>query len=132
MGELENIQKRAESEQESLEEGIKTSVRELEDGKAVITYNGKEFTFPKDQPAWVAPFLGLYGEGKDKELSDERSLQFLVKLIGQELAEEIIEVADNDFSMADLAEQIVQPIQEHWAQEAGNEQKEKATSTSDS
>ena len=111
----ENIRKRAQSEAESLEEGLKTSLEELEGGKVAITYNGKTFDFPKAQPAWVSMFIAVHGKGDKKELSDEKSLEFLVKLIGKELALEIIEAADNDFSIGDVAEQIVIPIQSYWS-----------------
>lgn len=111
----ENIKKRAKAEQESLTEGIKASIEEMEGGRLTVTYNGKEFDFPKEQPAWVLPFLEIYGEGKDKELSEVNTVKFITKLIGKDLAMEIAETADNDFSTADLGEQIVTPIQEHWA-----------------
>lgn len=111
----ENIRKRAKAEQESLEEGIKTSLEELEGGKVAITYNEKTFEFPKAQPAWVSMFIAVHGQGDNKDLSDANSLEFLVKLIGNDLALEIIEAADNDFSIADVAEQIVAPIQGYWS-----------------
>lgn len=110
----ENIKKRAKKEQQELEEGIKASISELDDSKVAIEYNGKKFEFPKAQPAWVSMFIALHGKGKDKELDDEKSLEFLVRLIGKDLAEEIVNAADNDFSIADVAEQIVQPIQAYW------------------
>jgi hypothetical protein len=129
----ENIEKRAKQEQQDLEQGLKVSIAELEGGdKVALEYNGKEFEFPKAQPAWVSMFIALHGEGKEKELSDEKSLEFLVKLVGRGLATEIVETADNDFSIADVAEQIVQPIQSYWSEPVGNEKEPKATSTSDS
>jgi hypothetical protein len=128
-----NIEERAKREQEQLEQGFKVSLAEIEDeDKVVLQYNGKDFEFPKQQPAWVSLFIAHYGEGKEKELSDERSLEFLAKLVGEDLTVEIIETADNDFSIADVAEQIVQPIQSYWSEPVGNETKQKATSTSDS
>lgn len=119
----ENIKKRAKAEQQELEQGLKTSVTELEGGKVAITYNGKDFTFPKAQPAWVSMFIALHGEGENKELSDQKSLEFLVKLVGEDLATEIVETADNDFSIADVAEGIVEPIQSYWSDPEQQEKK---------
>lgn len=131
----ENIKKRAQKEQQELEEGFKVSIAELDNGKVALEYNGKEFQFPKAQPAWVSLFVAHHGEGPEKELSDEKTLDFLAKLIGSDLVEEIIEVADNDFSIADVGEQIVTPIQSYWSEVPegeGSEKKQKKTSTSDS
>jgi hypothetical protein len=112
---LENIKKRAKKEQEALEEGVKASVKDVEGGNVSISYNGKEFSFPKQQPAWVPMFVAVKGKGNDKELSDSDSLEFLLRLIGNDLAEEIVDASDNDFSISDLAEEIVNPIQSYWA-----------------
>lgn len=131
----ENIEKRAKQEQQELEESFKVSIAELDEGKVALEYNGKEFQFPKAQPAWVSLFVAHHGEGPEKELSDEKTLDFLAKLIGEELVVEIIDVADNDFSIADVGEQIVEPIQSYWSEVPegeGSEKKPKATSTSDS
>lgn len=109
-----NIEKRAQAEKKALEDGVKVSLAEAEGGKVSITYNGKAFAFPKAQPAWVPMFVAVHGQGDKKELSDEKSFEFLVKLIGMDFAKEIVEAADNDFSIADVAEQIVIPIQSYW------------------
>lgn len=147
----ENIKKRSQNEQQDLEQGFeksiseveqngkpqtithdKVTIKETEDNKVVLVYNGKEFTFPKAQPAWVSLFVAHHGKGPEKELSDEKTLDFLAKLIGSDLVEEIIEVADNDFSIADVGEQIVTPIQSYWSKIPEGDDKKKQTSTSGS
>lgn len=132
----ENIRKRAQQEQEQLEKGFQVSIQELEDEKVVLEFNGKEFEYPKAQPAWVSLFIAHYGEGPQKELSDEKTLEFLHKLIGSALVKEIIEVADNNFSIADVGEQIVQPIQSYWSDpdqaQPDSKKKQNPASTSDS
>lgn len=112
---LENIKKRAEQEQSELEQGIHASLIELEGGKVAINYNGKEFEFPRQQPAWVSIFFQLNGKGDEKELSDEHAFEFIVKLVGKDLGAEIVAVADNNMSLSDIVEQIVLPVREKWA-----------------
>ena len=109
-----NIDKRAQQEKEELEEGIHKSVEELDDKKIAIEYNGKKFEFPKTQPAWTVFFLKMYGKGKDYELEGDKMLEFLMKLIGEKLVSEILSVADNHFSVDDLAKNIIEPLQSYW------------------
>lgn len=120
-----NIEKRAIEEKEELEEGIHKSVEELDDKKIAIEYNGKKFEFPKTQPAWTVFFLKMYGKGKDYELEGDRMLEFLMKLIGSDLVSEILDTADNHFSVEDLSSDIITPLQSYWDTNAKKKQKAK-------
>lgn len=111
---MNNIEKKALEEKEELEEGIKNSLDELKNEKVEITYNGKVFEFPKVMPAWVSLFYKMHGKGKDMALPEDKMLDFLAKVIGSELVQEIVENADNNFSINDLNESIIQPIERAW------------------
>lgn len=110
----ERLRKAALQEKADLEEGYDDAVREKTKPTKTLDVLGREFTIPASPPAWVQLFVARYGRGDTMELPPEKYLDFIVKLLGDEIIDHIIEVGDNYFDADDLQKDVMGKIMDSW------------------
>lgn len=119
----ENLKKAAKQETKELNSGYDEAVDEKESPSATVNIIGKDFTIPKKAPAWVSLFIARYGRGKQKDVPEDKYMDFLVKLLGDDVIDHIFEVADDYFDNSDLEEEVIKKIIAVWTN--GNAPKKK-------
>ena len=85
------------SEAEELQKGFDEAISEKEDGTLSIEVHGRSFDLPAKKPAWIDLFIARYGVGEEREVPAGKYMNFVLNLLGDEMADHIIETADNDF-----------------------------------
>lgn len=118
----ENLKKAAETEKKELDSNFDKAVEEKEKPVSVITVAGKDFEIPSTTPAWVSLFIARHGVGESKEVPIDKYLDFILKVIGNDIIDHMIDVADNNYSAEDFSKDVVQKITSSWQ---GNEEAEK-------
>lgn len=110
----ENLKKAAKQEKQELEEGFDNAIEEREKPTSEIEVLGKAFQIPSTPPAWVQLFVAKYGKGDQMELPPEKYLDYILKVLGDDLVDHIIDVADNNFDNVDFHEKVMNKITEIW------------------
>ena len=85
------------NEAEELQKGFDEAISEKEDGGLSIEVHGKSFDLPAKKPAWIDLFIARYGVGEEREVPTGKYMNFVLNLLGDEMADHIIETADNEF-----------------------------------
>lgn len=105
----------AKQEQEELDKGFDEAVSEKIKDTVTVEIEGEEFEFPAKKPAWIDLFIARYGRGESREVPADKYLDFILNLMGEDVADHIISKADNNFGVDDLMEKVIWKIQDIWA-----------------
>jgi hypothetical protein len=111
---MSKIKEAAEQEKKELEQGYDQA--HSESGEVYIEVLGKRFAIPKSTPAWVPLFIARHGRGDNKEVPSERYLDFIVKVLGNDITDHIVDSADNSFSTDDFKTEVIDKITSVWGQ----------------
>lgn len=117
-----NIKKAAEQEAEDLQEGYDQSEKEYTVPKTTIEVLGKDFEIVSMAPEWVQLFVARYGRGKDKEVPADKYMDFLVKVLGDDVIDYLLEELDNESPQGVVAE-TVEKIMAVWTPEGAKKKK---------
>ena len=112
-----NLKKAAEQEARELVKGFDDAQAERTRPTAKIDIEGREFEIRRTPPAWLQLFIARYGRGAQKDVPPEKYLDFLVKVLGDEIIDHLIELGDNDFDASDLEERVIGKILAVWIPE---------------
>lgn len=118
-----NLKKAAKSEDKDLKEGFDEAKAEKEKPTVDIEILGETFTIPRRPPAWAQLFVARYGEGKDKDVPFDKYIEFVVKLLGDDIMDHIFEIGDNYFDAEDLNREVISKIRGVWQGETDDKKK---------
>jgi hypothetical protein len=110
----ENLKKAALQEKAELEEAHEQSVSERERPTTQIEIVGKTFEIPTNAPAWIQLFVAKYGVGKDSDVPPEKYLDYIVKILGGDIIDHLIDVGDNNFDGVDFQVEVMAKIHNVW------------------
>lgn len=117
-----NIKKAAEQEAEDLKKGYEQAEKEFKMPKTSIEVLDREFEVPSLAPEWVQLFVARYGTGKAKEVPPEKYMDFLVKVLGDDIVDYLLEELDND-SPQGVINETVDKIMDLWTPKEAKKKK---------
>lgn len=108
-----NIEKAGKEQEAELNEGYNQAEKEKTLPRTEIEIEGKKVEVVSVAPEWVQLFVARYGRGKDKDVPPDKYMDFLIKVLGDEVIDHLLEVMDNDTPHGTL-EKAVQTILDVW------------------
>lgn len=115
----ENINNAAKEQKEELEESYDKAIEEKEGKKVEVEIEGKVFELPPSPPEWFQLFISAYS---DKQASESQYQKMIVKLLGYDIIDHLIESWDNDTPAGQL-EKVVEKIMRAWIPEPTKKKK---------
>jgi len=102
------------------------AVREQKAKAIEVRFDGSSYHLPANAPAWLPIFINRYSD-KSGELSNEKNLELIEKLLGEDFANAILDDSNNFASMEAVNERILIPVMNRWGLQAENVDQEKKT-----
>lgn len=117
-----NIVKAGEEQLEELDEAYEMAEKEYKTPKTEIDILGRPFQIVSIAPEWVQLFVARYGRGKDKEVPADKYMDFILKVLGDEMLDYLLETMDNDTEHGTL-EKVMEKIFKVWTPETETKKK---------
>lgn len=109
----ENIRKAGIEQEEELKEGFEQAEKEKNMPKTQVEILGKSFEVVSIAPEWVQLFVARYGRGKDKDVPPDKYMDFLIKVLGDDVIDYLLEEMDNETPHG-ILEEVVNKILNVW------------------
>lgn len=109
----ENIRNAGKEQEEELKQGYEMAEKEKKTPKTQVEILGKSFEVVSIAPEWVQLFVARYGRGKDKDVPADKYMDFLVKVLGDDVIDHLLEEMDNETPHGTL-EEAVNAILQVW------------------
>lgn len=101
-----NIEKAGKEQEAELNEGFNEAEKEKTMPRSEVDILGKSFQVVSVAPEWVQLFVARYGRGKDKDVPPDKYMDFLVKVLGDEVIDHLLEQMDNETPHGTLEEAV--------------------------
>lgn len=108
-----NIKNAGKKQEAELKEGYDQAEKEKKTPKSDVEIMGKTFKVVSIAPEWVQLFVARYGRGKDKDVPADKYMDFLVKVLGDDIIDHMLDQMDNETEGGKL-ESAVEAILAVW------------------
>lgn len=108
-----NIKNAGKEQLEELNEGYELAEKEFKTPKTEIDILGKKFEIVSIAPEWVQLFVARYGRGKDKEVPADKYMDFIVKVLGDDVIDYLLDELDNE-SEHGILQDVIESILAVW------------------
>lgn len=108
-------QKEAQKERERLIIDFDEAVEEAKSQAIIVQFQGEDYELPPNAPAWLPFFVNRHMQ--DGEVDDQKNLEMIERLLGNEFADKILDPENNFVSLESVNDKILEPVMAHWGLE---------------